>query len=145
MSFNRLPGAPWLTRSRLFPRRYGCRHRPFVHPCNCRRRNPVPLRVNMLETRESPTSFGLPESAVLASGQVSMTSLATEHSSALADATWHSPPSENSFPVGRISNPSHETSVLPAIGPDRSDSRTLERERRNCRRSGAYAPPPYVR
>jgi hypothetical protein len=85
MSSNRLPRWRVLTACRLFPRRYGCRHLPFVHPCNCRRRNPVQLRVDMLETRESPTSFGLPQSAGPPPAHLSETSLAADLSSASAD------------------------------------------------------------
>jgi hypothetical protein len=94
MSFNRLPRWLSLTRSRLFPRRYGCRHWPFVHPCNCRPRDTVRLGLDMLESRESPTSLAGPNPLVSSLGISSMTSLAADRASAAADASWHSPNAE---------------------------------------------------
>jgi hypothetical protein len=111
MSFNRLPRWLSLTACRLFPRRYCCRQWPFIHECGCRTRKPVRLQVDRLDARESPTALFGP--SVASSLGISLGSLvASEASSFSTGTTWHSP--ESPSPVGRISNPSHETSVLSA-------------------------------
>jgi hypothetical protein len=109
MSFNRLPRWLSLTACRLFPRSYCCARQPFVHQCNCRSRNPVQLRVDMFESRESPTSLAGPNPLASSLGALSMTSLAADHTSGFADASWHSPKTET---VG-MQGPTVGPSVVP--------------------------------
>jgi hypothetical protein len=64
MSFNRLPRWLSLTVCRLFPQRYCCRQLPFVQKCNCRAPKRLRLSVDLLESRESPTSLAGPNPLV---------------------------------------------------------------------------------
>jgi len=108
---------------RIFPRRYCCRQLPFVQKCNCRAPKRLRLSVDLLESRESPTSLAGPNPLVSSLGISSMTSLAADR--AAADATWHSPLLEHPSAVGGISNPSHETNgTLVRGSPDPAPAAT---------------------
>src|SRR6266436_2636081 len=111
MHVYRLPR--WLSQTicQLYPRRYCCRQNPFVHNCNCRAPKPVQLRVDMLESRESPTSLAGPNPLASALSAAAFTSLAAAQQDSFVEPSWHSPAFEFSTSVGRISNPSHETSA----------------------------------
>ncbi len=114
MRFYRLPGWVSQTICQLFPRRYCCRQNPFVHHCNCRAPKPVQLRVDMLESRESPTSLAGPNPLASLLNTAALTSLAAAKQDGFVEPFWHSPTFELSMPVRRISNPSYESNTSQA-------------------------------
>jgi hypothetical protein len=73
------------TLSRLYPRRYCCRQLPLIHSCNCRPPKPVQLRVEIMGSRDSPTSLAGPNPLASALSAAAFTCLAAAQQDAFSE------------------------------------------------------------